>query len=115
HMPQRRPVDVVHIVKTDHYIKRVKPAADLLADIPERHETLANAYRGKVQLYYPKTLPATPENEMYLAVAQIRDRSNLPEGLPRLAAALESAHPKTPEPYFELASAYQAAGQLERA
>ena len=24
-------------------------------------------------------------------------------------------HPKTPEPYFELASAYQAAGQLDRA
>jgi predicted CXXCH cytochrome family protein len=115
HMPQRRPVEVVHIVKTDHYIQRVKPSADLLAEIPERHETLANSYRGKVQLYYPKALPATPENEMYLAVAQIRDRSNLAEGLPRLAAALAAFHPKTPEPYFELASAYQAAGQLDRA
>jgi tetratricopeptide (TPR) repeat protein len=115
HMPQRRPVEVVHIVKTDHYIQRVKPAADLLADIPERHETLANAYRGKVQLYYPKTLNATPEDEMYLAVAQVRDRSNLEEGLPRLASALDALHPKTPEPYFELASGYQAAGRLDRA
>ena len=115
HMPLRRPVEVVHIVKTDHYIQRVKPSADLLADIPERHETLANSYRGKVDLYYPKTLPATPENEMYLAVAQIRDRSNLAEGLPRLAAAIAAVHPKIPEPYFELASAYQAAGQLDRA
>jgi tetratricopeptide (TPR) repeat protein len=115
HMPMRRPVEVVHIVKTDHYIQRVKPSADLLADIPERHETLANSYRGKVELYYPKALPATPENEMYLAVAQIRDRSNLAEGLPRLAAALAAVQPKTPEPYFELASAYQAAGQLDRA
>jgi tetratricopeptide (TPR) repeat protein len=115
HMPQRRPVEVVHIVKTDHYIQRTKPAADLLADIPERHETLANSYRGKVDLYYPKTLPATPENEMYLAIAQVRDRSNLAEGIPRLASALDAARPKTPEPYFELASAYQAAGQLDRA
>jgi tetratricopeptide (TPR) repeat protein len=115
HMPLRRPDEVVHIVKTDHYIQRVKPSADLLAIIPERHETAANSYRGKVQLYYPKTLPATPENEMYLAVAQIRDRSNLEEGLPRLAAALSAVHPKTPEPYFELASAYQATGQLDRA
>jgi predicted CXXCH cytochrome family protein len=115
HMPLRRPVEVVHIIKTDHYIQRVKPAADLLADIPERHETLANSYRGKVELYYPKTLPATPENEMYLAVAQVRDRSNLAEGLPRLAAALDALHPKTPEPYFELASGYQAAGRLNSA
>jgi predicted CXXCH cytochrome family protein len=115
HMPLRRPVEVVHIVKTDHYIQRGKPPADLLADIPERHETLANSYRGKVELYYPKTLPATPENEMYLAVAQIRDRSNLAEGLPRLARALAALQPKTPEPYFELAAAYQAAGQLDRA
>jgi predicted CXXCH cytochrome family protein len=115
HMPLRRPFEVVHIVKVDHYIQRVKPAADLLADIPERHETPANSYRGKVELYYPKTLPATPENEMYLAVAQIRDRSNLAEGIPRLAAALAAVHPKIPEPYFELASAYQAAGQLDRA
>jgi predicted CXXCH cytochrome family protein len=115
HMPQRRPVEVVHIVKTDHYIQRVKPSANLLADIPERHETIANSYRGKVQLYYPETLPASPENEMYLAVAQIRDRSNLAEGIPRLASALNAVHSKTPEPYFELASAYQASGQLDRA
>jgi predicted CXXCH cytochrome family protein len=115
HMPLRRPGEVVHIVKTDHYIQRVKPATDLLAEIPERHETAANSYRGKVQLYYPKTLPATLENEIYLSIAQIRDRSNLAEGLPRLAAALNAVHPKTPEPYFELASAYQAAGQLDRA
>jgi len=115
HMPLRRPFEVVHIVKVDHYIQRVKPAGDLLAAIPEHHETPANSYRGKVELYYPKTLPATPENEMYLAVAQIRDRSNLAEGIPRLAAALAAVHPKIPEPYFELASAYQAAGQLDRA
>jgi tetratricopeptide (TPR) repeat protein len=115
HMPLRRPIEVVHIVKTDHYIQRLKPSTGLPADVAELHETQANSYRGKVQLYYPQTLPATPENEMYLAVAQVRDRSNLTEGLPRLAAALAAVHLKMPEPYFELASGYQAAGQLERA
>jgi predicted CXXCH cytochrome family protein len=115
HMPQRRPVEVVHIVKTDHYIQRVKPSADLLAEIAERHETLANSYRGKVELYYPKVLPSTPENEMYLAIAQIRDRSNLAEGIPRLTFALDALHPNTPEPYFELAAAFQAFGQTDRA
>ena len=93
----------------------MKPSDDLLAETPERHETGANSYRGKVELYYPKSLPATPENEMYLAVAQIRDRSNLAEGIPRLVAALAAVQPKTPEPYLDLASAYQAAGQLDRA
>jgi predicted CXXCH cytochrome family protein len=115
HMPQRRPVEVVHIVKTDHYIQRLKPSANLLAVTPELHDTVANSYRGKVQLYYPAVIPATAENEMYLAIAQIRDRSNLAEGLPRLEAALRSLQPKIPEPYFELATAYQAAGQTERA
>ncbi|HTB11463.1 MAG TPA: tetratricopeptide repeat protein [Bryobacteraceae bacterium] len=115
HMPLRRPVEVVHIIKTDHYIQRAKPSADLRADIPERHETLANSYRGKVELYYPKALSNTPENEMYLAIAQVRDRSNLANGIPRLTAALDALHPKTPEPYFELASAYQSTGQLNLA
>jgi tetratricopeptide (TPR) repeat protein len=115
HMPLRRPVEVVHIIKTDHYIQRAKSTTDLTADIPERHETLANSYRGKVELYYPKALPNTLENEMVLAIAQIRDRSNLANGIPRLAAALDALHPKTPEPYFELASAYQSAGQLNLA
>jgi predicted CXXCH cytochrome family protein len=115
HMPLRRPVEVVHIVKTDHYIQRFRPATDLLADIAERHETQANSYRGKVQLYYPKALPDTPENAMYLAVAQVRDKSNLEEGIPALEKALAAAQPKTPEPYFELASALQASGQVDRA
>ena len=115
HMPLRRPVEVVHIVKTDHYIQRFKPTADLLADIPERHETLANSYRGEVRLYYPETLPDTPENRMYLAIAQVRDKSNLAAGIPQLVAALNAVHPRTPEPYYELAAAYEAAGKPEHA
>ncbi len=115
HMPLRRPVEVVHIVKTDHYIQRFKPTADLLADIPERHETLANSYRGEVKLYYPKSLPDTPANRMYVAIAQVRDKSNLAQGIPQLAAAIDAVRPQTPEPYYELGAAYQAAGKPEHA
>jgi tetratricopeptide (TPR) repeat protein len=114
HMPQRRPVEVVHIVKTDHYIQR-KPAPVSLTDIPERHETQANSYRGRVQLYYPKTLPDSAENRLYLAIAQVRDRSNLKEGIPELAHALGAVKPNRPEPLFELGSAYLAAGDVDRA
>jgi hypothetical protein len=34
-------------------------------------------YRGDVVLYYPPTTAATPENELYLALAQVRQGSNL--------------------------------------
>jgi predicted CXXCH cytochrome family protein len=119
HMPMRRPVEVVHIVKTDHYIQRgtltKPPSADLPPDVVERHETQANGYRGKVQLYYPQSLPDTPENRLYLAIAQVRDKSNLTEGIPQLERALAELNPKNPEPYYELAAAYQAAGDIDRA
>jgi predicted CXXCH cytochrome family protein len=115
HMPLRRPVEVVHIVKTDHYIQRTKPAGDLLADIAERHETQANSYRGKVLPYYPNPLPPTPENRLYLAVAQVRDRSNLTDGIPQLMSAIEATRTTRPEPYFELAAALDSAGQTDRA
>ena len=115
HMPQRRPLEVAHIAKTDHYIQRFAPRFDPAVSPAEYRETAANRYRGKVELYYPEALAATPENEMYLAIAQVRDRSNLAEGLPRLAAALAALHPKTPEPYFELAAAFEANGQLDQA
>ena len=80
HMPKRRTEDVVHVAATDHYIQRRKPAGDLLAERPERQETGANAYRGPVVLYYPETLPHTPENDLYLAVAQVKQSSNLSAG-----------------------------------
>ena len=114
HMPARRPLEVVHIVKTDHYIRR-QGAVGSLAEIREHHETQANRYRGKVQLYYPKTLPENAENQMYLAIAQVRDRSNLEQGIPDLVRALEAAKPARPEPWFELGSAYLAIGQADRA
>ena len=79
-MPKRRTEDVVHVVATDHYIQRRKPAGDLLAERPERQETGANAYRGPVVLYYPETLPHTPENDLDLAVAQVKQSSNLAAG-----------------------------------
>src|SRR5258708_4089223 len=51
HMPKRRTDDVVHVVMTDHYIQRRKPAGDLLAPIAERRETDDTGYRGEVVLY----------------------------------------------------------------
>ena len=115
HMPKRRTEDVVHASVTDHQIQRRKPAGDLLADMPERHETDSTAYRGPVTLYYPKELPHTPENDLYLAVAQVKQRSNLSDGIEQLAAALERYRPGRAEYYFELAEAWRDKGDLGKA
>ncbi len=111
HMPKRRTDDVVHVVMTDHYIQRRKPARDLLADVPERH---GSDYRGEVVLYYPPALPK-PEDELYLAVAQVRENSNLAAGIVRLAAAIEKYHPERAEYYAQLADAWRSSGKNAQA
>jgi len=115
HMPKRRTEDVVHVAATDHYIERRKPARDLPAEIAERHEPDGNAYRGPVVLYYPKELPHTPENDLYLAIAQVNQRSNLSDGIAQLGAAIERHPPDRAEYYFELAEAWRDSGQLTKA
>jgi predicted CXXCH cytochrome family protein len=115
HMPKRRTEDVVHVAVTDHFIQRQKPAGDLLAEKAERQETGANAYRGPVVLYYPEKLLRTPENELYLAVAQVKQGSNLREGIARLTKAIGKYSPLRAEFYLELADALQSNGQLAKA
>jgi tetratricopeptide (TPR) repeat protein len=110
HMPKRRAGDVVHAVMTDHYIQRRKPAGNLLAEIPERRLTGSNGYRGEVVLYYPPALPA-PADELYLAIAQVAQGSNLEPGIGRLGTALEKYRPERAEYYLQLGDALSGAGQ----
>jgi len=81
-MPKRRAEDVVHVVMTDHYIQRRKPARDLLAPLVERHDETGSrtnekpaAYKGEVALYYPSDLPPA-DKELYLGIAQVKQNSN---------------------------------------
>jgi tetratricopeptide (TPR) repeat protein len=115
HMPKRRTDDVVHAVVTDHFIQRQKPERDLLAPLAERHEAGESACRGEVVPYYPKPLPPAPENELYLALAQVIQKSNLEAGTAQLAAAIERHRPRRWEFYLYLADAWRDAGYLERA
>jgi LSD1 subclass zinc finger protein len=111
HMPKRRTEDVVHAVATDHLIQRFKPPGDLLAPRTERHETGDRAYRGEVVLYYPSDLPPSPTRELYTALAQVIDKSNLAAGVPRLAAALQRFPFARPEFYFHLAEGLRNSGR----
>jgi predicted CXXCH cytochrome family protein len=114
HMPKRRTDDVVHVVMTDHFIQRRKPARDLLAPRRETHDSEENAYTGEVVLYYPEALPDGPAKELYLAAAQVFEGANLAGGIPRLQAAVERHRPEEAEFYFVLAEAYRRAGERER-
>lgn len=115
HMPKRRTDDVVHVVMTDHYIQRRKPARDLLAPIGERRETDENAYHGEVVLYYPPALPEGQERELYLAIAQVSQKTNLSQGIQDLAAAIEKYRPERMEFYLHLAEAWKDSGQMDKA
>ena len=98
----------MHVVLTDHYIQRLKPARDLSADIPEKSR---DGWRGEVVPYYPDPLQPTPANILYLAVAQVRDDANTAKGVSQLAAAIARYQPKSPRFEFELGIAYERAGK----
>jgi predicted CXXCH cytochrome family protein len=115
HMPKRRTADAVHVVVTDHYIQRRKPSRDLLAPITERRETEDNGYRGEVVPYYPRELPKDPQSELYLAIAQVSQKSNLSEGIKQLTAAIDKYKPGRMEYYLHLADAWSDSGQLQNA
>ncbi len=114
HMPKRRSGDVVHAVMTDHYIQRRKPDRDLLAEIPEPHGP-GLVYHGEVTPYDGIRFPRTPENELYLALAQVREDNNTLSGLEQFAAAIRKYQPKQAEFYIELADALVKSGEPVRA
>jgi tetratricopeptide (TPR) repeat protein len=110
HMPKRRTDDAVHVVMTDHYIQRQRPRRDLLALKTEADSLKQRDYRGEVILYYPPALPSTPENDLYLALAQVRQGSNLTAGIRLLEQAIAKHRPERPDFYYDLARAYSVTG-----
>ena len=102
HMWKRRTDDAVHVVMTDHFIQRRKPARDLLAALEEKPVE----YRGEVAPYYPMR----SESDLYAAVAQVHHESNLQAGIQQLERAIAKNKPDSPEYYFELGRAWSKSG-----
>jgi predicted CXXCH cytochrome family protein len=115
HMPKRRTDDVVHAVITDHLIQRRKPSKDLLAEIPEYHETDKTAYHGEVVPYYPRHLAPTGGDQLYLAVAQVEHASNLSQGIEQLTREIEKQKPRSAEFYLGLGEAWRSQGDASKA
>jgi hypothetical protein len=112
HMPRRRAADAIHITVTDHYI-RARPAA--AADTVEQHDGNSPPYSGEVVLYYPASLPHTGENQIDMAIAQVKQDSNPAGGLRRLEQLIAQYKPTRGDAYFELGEALVRAGQRARA
>jgi predicted CXXCH cytochrome family protein len=108
HMPKRRTDDAVHVVMTDHYIQRLEPDRDLLAPKSES-ATISEGDPGIV-LYYPPRLPATGESELYLVLAQAKEKGAGKQAIANFKSAVVQYAPKEPEFYYELAHAYFIAG-----
>jgi predicted CXXCH cytochrome family protein len=115
HMPKRRTEDAVHVVMTDHYIQRRRPPGDLRAPIAERLETDENGYRGPVVLYYPPSMTSGPDRDLYSAVAQVSQKSNLNQGVQDLTAAIDAHRPDRMEFYLQLADAWKDSGKVDLA
>jgi tetratricopeptide (TPR) repeat protein len=114
HMPKRRTNDVVHAVMTDHFIQRQAPGRDLMAPLDEpRDESMA--HKGPVVAYYPRGLRPGTDDELYLAVAHVRQSANLKQGIPHLEKAIQVRKPERAEFYYELAEAYSKNGQTQQA
>jgi len=103
HMPKRRTDDAVHVIMTDHFIRRTQPKRDLLAPIAET--VVPEGAVAKVALYYPEKSPGTPAAEIAIAEAEVNDG-----GISRLQSLLERYQPGAPEPYLVLAKAYESEG-----
>jgi tetratricopeptide (TPR) repeat protein len=109
HMPKRRAEDAVHVVMTDHYIQRRKPNRDLTAPLEEA-DPHKSKYMGPV-VAYPRQLAPTPENQLYLDVAQVQQGADLLTGIPGLQETLAKYQPREARFYFELGEAYVKAGK----
>ncbi len=103
HMPERQPTDSIHVMVTDHYIRKEPvTAVNVTAEVNSANTP---PYRGEVVPYYP---PAV--KDLYTDVAQVRDRANLSDGIARLSKAIAAIRPANAEFYVDLADAYRHAG-----
>jgi tetratricopeptide (TPR) repeat protein len=114
HMPKRKTDDAVHVVMTDHRIQRSHDG-DLHTELRERFPSRGEPYEGRVVPYYPPSLGNGGEEALYLAVAQVANRSNLRPGIAELSAQVERQRPREPAFYMALGSAWKAAGDAGRA
>src|SRR6185437_12224361 len=103
HMQLRRPSDAIHVTITDHDIQR---NPERVADpVTEANSANQPPYRGEVVPYYPRV------DDLYTAIAQVRNQANLQVGIVRLENIVAATKPAAAEAWTDLADAYRRAGK----
>ena len=101
HMPKRRTQDVVHVVMTDHFIRRTPGGPELLAPLEEREPSIDG-----VDFRDPASAPGGALGELYRLVPLIRAGGGSSIAMVRrLEELLTAAKPVEIEPYLDLAMA----------
>lgn len=96
HMPKHRPRDVVHVVMTDHLIRRRPGGPELVA--PREHETPVLV---GIDFLFPENAPEGDLGELYKAVAVQRAGGN-PSSLAHLERMLGRLAPDEIVPWLDL-------------
>jgi len=91
------------------------PPGDRLAERAEHHDTDVDMYHGPVMPYAIGNGGAQADDDLYNAVAQVWQKNNLREGLPRLAALIAAGQPARAEFYLLEADAWRDSGQIAKA
>src|SRR5215831_17835966 len=104
-MPKRRTDDIVHVIMTDHFIQK-RPAAGLLTPKTERASL---PYRGPLAFYFPEG-----RHDLYLGLALARG-ADTPHAVALLEQETKRDGLTSAELWFQLAAAYAASGQAQRA
>jgi Flp pilus assembly protein TadD len=102
HMPKRRTQDVVHVVMTDHWIRREPGGPELLAPLAESEPVLTG-----IRLLDSRA-PQSALGEVYRAAAVVRSVATA-EAVAYLEKMLMAARPSEIEPWLDLAQ-----GQIRR-
>jgi Tfp pilus assembly protein PilF len=101
HMPKRRTQDVVHVVMTDHFIRRTPGGPELLAPLEEREPSV-----DAVEFRDPAHAPPGALGELYRVIALVRAYGGADAGaVRRLEQLMAEVKPPELEPYLDLASA----------
>jgi len=101
HMQKRRTQDVVHVVMTDHFIRRTPGGPELLAP----HEEREPAVDG-VEFRDPAHAPTGTLGELYRVIAYVRAFGGADAGaVQRLEQLMAELEPSEVEPYLDLAAA----------
>ncbi len=101
HMQKRRTQDVVHVVMTDHFIRRTPGGPELMAPLEERDPSIAG-----VNFLYPDRAPQGALGEIYRVIPYVRATGGAnADSVRRLEELMQDVKPDAIEPYLDLATA----------